>query len=146
MPLVSVNRTELTLKSDARATSRAPDRHSRISSNAGPAAPTGPRLDIPARTPPTTTLPSSAQKMKNLVLSHSHGCRMITFGTRNHSHIGANHFGNAVGNQRCRKWPAIRSGINADVFLIQNHGQSIGKKISPWRSQSRYESQPKSMQ
>ena len=43
------------------------------------------------------TLPSSAQKMKNLVLSQSHGCRMITFGTRNHSHIGENHLPNPVG-------------------------------------------------
>src|SRR5690348_2684654 len=81
---------------------------------------------MPARTPPTTTLPRSAQKTKNLVLSQIHGCSTMTLGTRNHSHIGANQRGNAVGNQRTRKWPAIISAASRDVFQIQNHAKSNG--------------------
>ena len=46
-----------------------------------------------ASTPPATMLPSSAQKMKNLVLSQAQGWSTSTFGIRNHNHIGANHFG-----------------------------------------------------
>ena len=86
---------------------------------------------MPARTPPTTTLPSSAQKMKNFVLSQTHGCRTMKLGTRNHSHIGANHFGKAVGNQRGRKWPATIRGIRSDVFHSQNATHSGMKSHTP---------------
>ena len=51
------------------------------------------RWSIFASSAPTRMLPSSAQKMKNLVLSHTHGWSTTTFGTKNHSHIGANHLG-----------------------------------------------------
>src|SRR5260370_20182633 len=101
---------------------------------------------MPAMKPPTMMLPMRAQKMKNCVLSQSQGCRAITLGTRNHNHIGANNFGKAVANQRRRIWAAMSSGINSDVFLIQNHATSRGKDSTPSRCQSVYESQPGSRQ
>src|ERR1700694_5680130 len=95
------------------------------------ATPAGPCLNMPASKPPTMTLPSSAQKMKNFVLSQSHGCRMIKFGTTNHSHIGANHFPNPVGNQRCKKWATMSNGMNTEVFLIQNQNQFVPSASHP---------------
>ena len=81
-------------------------------------------------------LASSAQKMKNFVLSHTHGCSTMTFGTTNHSHIGANHVAKPVGIHRFRKWPAIMSGIATDVFLIQNQMKSGANHRIPSRCQS----------
>ena len=57
----------------------------------------------------------------------------MTFGTRNHSHIGANHFPSRVGNHRCTKYAAMRRGMNTDVFLIQNQNHpspSVSHPIS----------------
>src|ERR1700716_324458 len=99
-----------------------------------------------ASTPPTTMLPSRVQKMKNFVLSQSHGCSTMRLGTRNHSHIGANHFGNPVGLQLRRKWAATRSGMNTDVFLIQNQAKSRGNQTGASFCVSRYDSQPSSNQ
>src|SRR5207245_9733853 len=70
----------------------------------------------------------------------------MTLGTTNHSHIGANHLPNSVGNQLHANWAAISNGMKRDVFLIQNHTKSTGKKNQPWRCQSMYESQPASTQ
>src|SRR5713226_10096563 len=91
-------------------------------------------------------LPSSAKKMKNFVLSQSHGCRTITDGTANHSHIGANHVAKRVGIHRFSKWPAMISGINSAVFLIQNHTKSGTAHSRPSRLMSVYDSQPGSKQ
>src|SRR5258708_10184095 len=84
-------------------------------------------------------LPSRAQKTKNLVLSQSQGCSTMTLGTTNHNHIGANQFGYEVGIQRRRIWPAIRSGMKTDVFLIQNQIQSRTNQIGRSCCQSIYD-------
>src|SRR5438874_11376192 len=97
-PPASVKRLALALKSEARLTSSRPERHRTTSIATAAAAVAGRCLSMLARTPPTTALPSSDQEVKNFVLSHTHGCRTMKFGTRNQSHIGAHHFGNAVGN------------------------------------------------
>ncbi len=68
--------------------------------------------------------PNSAKKMKNLVLSHSHGARMNIEGTTNQSHRGANHLPSRVGIQRSSTCAATISGISTDVFLIQNQMKS----------------------
>src|SRR5258708_12887985 len=91
-------------------------------------------------------LPSRAQKTKNLVLSQSQGCSTMTLGTTNHNHIGANQFGYEVGIQRRRIWPAIRSGMKTDVFLIQNQIQSRPNQIGRACCQSIYDSPPTSPQ
>src|SRR3989475_12103014 len=145
-PPGSVNSTLLWLKSDARARSRAPDSPSKTIITTATTAVSDPRRSSPARTPPTTTLPSSAQKTKNLVLSQGQGWRTTMFGTTNHSHIGANHFGKAVGNHRPSAWPTIKSGSNSDVFQIQNPPKSKPNNHTPLRCQSVNESQPGWMQ
>src|SRR5438477_9297832 len=91
-------------------------------------------------------LPSSAKKMKNFVLSQSHGCSTIIDGTANHSHIGVNQVANLVGTQRFTMWPAMMSGISSDVFLIQNHTKSGTAHSRPSRLMSVKASQPGSMQ
>src|SRR5438445_12533403 len=96
----------------------------------------GPRCSIPASTPPTSMLPSKAQKMKNLVLSHTHGCSTMTFVTRNHSHIGDNKLGNAVGIHRIKPWAASITGSGRDVYQIQNQEKSIGNSHSPYLCQA----------
>src|SRR5437899_919413 len=145
-PPGSVNSTLLWLKSDARARSRAPDSPSKTIITTATTAVSDPRRSSPARTPPTTTLPSSAQKTKNLVLSQGQGWRTTMFGTTNHSHIGANHFGKSVGNQRPSACPASSSGISAEVFQIQKPPKSKPNSHSPLRCQSVNESQPGWMQ
>src|SRR5258708_7202962 len=91
-------------------------------------------------------LPSRAQKTKNLVLSQSQGCSTMTLGTTNHNHIGANQFGYEVGIQRRRIWPAIRSGMKTDVFLIQNQIQSRPNQIGRACCQSIHGRQPPATQ
>src|SRR6202140_3817197 len=98
------------------------------------------------RTPPTTMLPSSAQKMKNLVLSQSQGCSTMTLGTRNHNHIGENHVTKPVGIQLRSTCAAIGTGMNTDVFGIQNQTKSAPARIAACFCQSRYDSQPSSKQ
>src|SRR5438270_7214555 len=106
----------------------------------------GPRRSIEASRPPTTMLPSSAQKTKNFVLSQIHGCRTMRFGTANHSHIGENHVGNDVGNARRATCAAIMSGASKDAFQTQNHTKSGMKNRTPWCTQSVNDSQPGSRQ
>src|ERR1700674_502313 len=99
-----------------------------------------------ASKPPTTMLPSSAQKTKNFVLSQSQGCNTMTLGTMNHSHIGENHVTKPVGIQLRSKGAAISSGINTDVLRIQNQTKSGTASIAACFCQSRYDSQPSSKQ
>ena len=131
-----MKRLALTLYSDARNRSSAPDKHSSTIAPTATIALPGPRLNNPASTPPTMMLASSAQKMKNFVLSHTHGCSTMTFGTTNHSHIGANQLGNAVGNHRGTKCPTTTSGTSKEVFQIQNPMKSAGNSHTPLRCQS----------
>src|ERR1700681_256602 len=98
------------------------------------------------RIPPTTMLPSSAQKMKNLVLSQSQGCSTMTLGTMNHSHIGENHVTKPVGIQLRSTCAATNSGMNSDVLRIQNQTNSGTARIAACFCQSRYESHPSSKQ
>src|SRR5438105_14251360 len=93
-----------------------------------------------ASTAPATMLPSSAKKMKNLELSHSHGWSTITDGTANHSHIGANQVARCVGIRRFNRCPAMISGMRTDESLIQNHVKSGTHPGSPSRFPSAYES------
>ena len=106
----------------------------------------GPLLSRRATTTPTTMLPSSAQRMKNLVLSQGHGWSTTMLGTANQSHIGANHVGNPVGNHRTSAWPTSSSGRNSDVFQIQKAATSTGNHHQPLRCQSVNASQPGWMQ
>src|SRR5437773_1925584 len=119
-PPVSVNWLALTLKSDARARSSPPERPNTTITATARTAVSGPRFSIAASSAPTRTLPSSAQKMKNLVLSQTHGWSTTRFGTTNQSHIGANQVGNAVGNDRSTSWATRRIGKSSEVFQIQN--------------------------
>src|SRR5437867_6926811 len=130
-PPGSVNCTELTEKSDARVTSRAPERHSSTMATTAAVAVIALRCSIFASNAPTRMLPSSAQKMKNLVLSHTHGWSTTTFGTTNHSHMGANHLGKATGCARSRRCATSNSGSSSDVFQTQNHSHSRKYKIGP---------------
>src|SRR5581483_12167443 len=91
-----------------------------------------PRRNSSARTPPTRMLPKSAQKMKNLVLSQTHGWRTTRFGTMNQSHIGANQVVSFDGNQRGRKNAAISSGRNRERFQTQNHTKSGRNMATPF--------------
>src|SRR5579859_4713695 len=87
-------------------------------------------------------LPKSAKKMKNFVLSHSHGARMKIDGTANQSHIGANHVPKRVGIQRFSSWAPMISGISTDVFLIQNQAKSGATHAIPSRLKSLNASHP----
>src|SRR6266513_3243258 len=120
-PPGSVNCTELTGKSDARVRSRPPDRHSNTMATTAAVAVIALRCSIFASSAPTRMLPSSAQKTKNLVLSHTHGWSTTRFGTTNHSHIGANHFGKATGCVRRTRCATSKSGSSSEVFQTQNH-------------------------
>src|SRR5207248_9968050 len=99
-------------------------------------AASGPRLYSAARNAPAMMAPNSAKKMKNFVLSHSHGARMKIEGTMNHSHIGANQVPTRVGNQRLSTCTAMIKGISTDVFLIQNHTKSGSAQTTPSGAQS----------
>src|SRR5579859_971757 len=87
-------------------------------------------------------LPNRAKKMRNFVLSHSHGARMKIDGTANHSHIGANQVPKRVGIQRFRSWALMISGISTDVFLIQNQTKSGATHTMPSRLKSLNAIQP----
>src|SRR5581483_373192 len=141
-PRVSTNWYELTLKSDARARSSPPESTSRTSVTAASSDVYAPRLKSSARNAPATMAPNSAKKMKNLVLSHSHGARMKIDGTTNHSHSGANHLANGTGMRLPKMWAARITGMRIDVFLIQNQTTSGTKNTIPSRTQSEYAIQP----
>src|SRR5947207_9141306 len=145
-PPVSVNWLALTLKSDARARSRVPERPNKTITTTARTAVSGPRFSMAATRAPTSTLPSSAQRTKNLVLSQTHGWSTTRFGTTNHSHIGANQVGNAVGNERSTSWATRRSGTSSEVFQIQNQSQSAPNTAGPSLNRSPEDSQPGWMQ
>src|SRR5947209_1352475 len=131
------------VKSEARARSRPPERTSGTRSAPASSAESGPRLNISASSAPARIAPKSAKKMRNLVLSHSHGARMTMHGTANHSHSGKNHFANGMAIRFRNTCAARIKGISTDVFLIQNQMKSgTNQTAPPSRVQSEYDIQP----
>src|SRR5207247_3442994 len=129
-----------------RARSSPPDRPNTAITATARTAVSGPRFSIAASSAPTRTPASTAEQMKNLVLSQTHGWSTTRFGTKHHSHIGANQVGNAVGNDRSTSWATRRSGTSSEVFQIQNQSQSAPNTAGPSLNRSPEDSQPGWMQ